>query len=243
MRLSATTRLPATALGVALAAAPAASHAAISLGQVDTFENGTLQSWSAGGVSNPNGPANVATGGPDAADDNFLRLTANGGAAGGKLVVFNSDQWAGDYLTAGVESIGMKARNLGDTSLSLRLILNSGAGSAATLSTVDLPANSAWQSVSFPLTAANLSMNGGTALSAGTYAGVMSGVFELDLAHAPSFVSSRSGSPNVVAQLGVDDITAVGAVVPEPAGVGLGVLVMGIAAARRRRRGSVSRNH
>ena len=51
---------------------------AIGAGQVDDFEDGTVQGWSEGGPS-PNPPVNIATGGPDGADDNYLRNAASGG--------------------------------------------------------------------------------------------------------------------------------------------------------------------
>jgi hypothetical protein len=216
-----------TLLALSLAA-PA--RAAISVNQKDTFEDGSLQSWSAGGVSNPNGPVNVSAGGPAGATDNFLRLTSNGGpSAGGKLVAFNTDQWAGDYLAAGVQSISMQVNNLGNTDLTLRLILNSFNGALGTVAPVNLPAGSGWQTVAFPLTDANLD-------GAASFADVMSSVFEFNLVHSPGFTTARSSSPNVAAQLGVDNITAVGANVPEPAGMGLAAIVLaGMASSRRRR--------
>ena len=196
----------ATAVLMAAAAAGYAgpARAAIISGQVDTFEDGGLSAWQAGGASNPNGPANVATGGPAGANDNFLRLTSNGqAAAGGKLVAFNSDQWGGDYVAAGVNAIRMQVNNLGATALSLRLIFV-GTQSLTTVANVDVPAGSGWTTVNFPLTPANL--------SGGDFATGMSGVVELNLVHSPDVITGRGASPNIAAQLGVDNVTAV----PEP---------------------------
>jgi hypothetical protein len=107
---------------------PAAAAAVID-GQVDTFQDATLQSWQSGS-SNPNPPANIATGGPAGANDHFLRLTSNGGSAGGRLVAFNNDQWTGNYLSAGVDAISMQVNNLGANDLTLRLILVGSGGEA-----------------------------------------------------------------------------------------------------------------
>ena len=197
--------------------------ATISGGQVDTFESGTTQSWTNGGLSNPNPATNIATGGPAGVDDNFLRITSTGtGTAGAKLVVFNGDQWAGNYLDADVDFITMSVNNLGATALSLRLILVGGGGSLTTLADVNVPSGSGWMPVSFALSDANLSGTGVDALNS---------VTELNLVHGPSDMVVRSQSPNIAAVLGVDNITAV--VVPEPGMIG--VLSTGMLLAMRRR--------
>src|SRR5205085_348091 len=183
--------------------------------------NGTLQSWQAGVVS-PNPPLNVATGGPAGLNDNFMRLTSNGGSAGGKLVVFNSNQWTGNYTAAGVTGIQMMVNNVGNTNLVLRLILdNATVGQTlGTVTGVNVPAGSGWMTVSFPLTAANL--------SGGTVNSVLSNVTTLDLIHSPTFTTSRASSPNIVASLGVDNIRTLP--VPEPGTLALGAIgsVLGI---------------
>src|SRR5215212_9214500 len=85
------------ALGMAMPA-----HA-VSLGQTDTFENGTTQGWVTAllGSPNPLPPANVPTGGPAGANDNFLLLTSRGGGGpGSRLTGINTSQWAGNYAAA-----------------------------------------------------------------------------------------------------------------------------------------------
>ena len=128
-------------------------------GQVDDFEDGTVQGWLTGSV-NQNPPINIATGGPGGVDDNFLRLTSTGGfGPGSKMVVFNDDQWTGDYLGSGVSSVRMQVNNLGANDLVLRLILKDDAHgqSLTTLSPVNVPSGSGWTTVSFSLNSANLS--------------------------------------------------------------------------------------
>ncbi len=181
----------------------AGSAGAVTLGQVDDFESGGLQSW-ASGPNNPNGPAIEASGGPAGADDNYLRLSANGlSGAGGKLVAFNSVQWAGDYLAAGIDTLRMQVNNLGATDLVLRLLLQNEAQafSLVTLDPVDVAAGSGWNTVNFSLAAANL--------DGGDYTGVLGNVTLLNLVHSPDVVFSRGSFPAIAAQLGVDNISAV----------------------------------
>ena len=199
-----------------------AARAAVVAGQVDDFENGALQSWDTG-PNNINPGVNVSGGGPAGADDNFLRLTANGGGSGGRLVAFNQDQWKGNYLAAHVDEIRMEVNSFlvasppatGQETLNLRLILFDTIDgiTLSTVANVFVTPGSGWQTVTFPLTAANL--------TGGNIATALANVTELDLVHSrtnePLFL--RASSPPVVAQLGVDNIRAVP--VPEPAGVGV----------------------
>jgi hypothetical protein len=213
---------------IVLAGGARSARAAVIAGQIDNFEDGTLQNWTAG-ATNPNPPTNIATGGPAGANDSYLRLVSNGLSAGGKLVAFNPGaQWAGDYIAAGVGAIQMQVNNQGATALTLRLMLTGAGGQVlGTVADVNVPAGSGWTSVSFPLTAANL--------SGGSFSAVMSGVTELDLVHSPTLITVRSSSPNIVAQLGVDNVTAVP--VPEPTSIAamLGGAVLGARSPRRRR--------
>lgn len=82
------------------------------MGQVSDFESGTTEGWGIGLVSaHPNLPTNVASGGPDGADDNFLQTRSNGGSgAGSRLAFFNENlEWTGDYTTGGVTGISASA--------------------------------------------------------------------------------------------------------------------------------------
>ena len=209
------------------------ARAAIIMGQVDDFEDGGVESWVVGANSPPaNVPTNIATGGPAGAADNYLRLSSNGSPslAGGTLVVFNSDQWAGDYVAAGVNAIRMQVNNQSATDqppLSLRLIFI-GAQTLTTVTAVNVPAGGGWTTVTFPLTPGNL--------TGGDYATGMSSVFELNLVHSPAVISNRGFAPGIVAQLGVDNVTAV----PEPGAAATGALAgaacLAISCARQRRK-------
>ena len=57
--------------------ASATPLAAVTLGQQDTFSDGSTQGWSEGLVS-PNPPTNIATGGPAGAGDRYLQNISSG---------------------------------------------------------------------------------------------------------------------------------------------------------------------
>jgi hypothetical protein len=225
---------------IALGATPARAAAP---GQIDDFESGSVLNWQNSTTvldpppdppPHPGVARNIPTGGPAGADDNFLRIGSTGAGAGGKLVVFNLAQWTGNYLAQGVNGISMHVRNEGDTDLTLRLILvkTQFVEALCTVEGVVLDADDdGWQLVTFPLTAANL--------TGGDFNSVMSGVTELNLVHSPTAVTHRQQSPNYVAQLGFDNVTALP--VPEPASASAGAAVL-FAALRRggRRRASES---
>jgi hypothetical protein len=89
------------------------SMTAATIGQVDTFQDGTTMGWFVPGMS-PNPPANSPTGGPGGIGDAYLALSSNGGMGpGGRLAVLNDSQWAGDYLAAGIVMISMDVQNFG----------------------------------------------------------------------------------------------------------------------------------
>jgi hypothetical protein len=188
---------------------------ALNVGMVDTFQDGSTNGWETGSAS-PNPPVNQPAGGPAGALDSFMLATASGlHGPGGKLVVFNTVQWLGDYTTAGVKSISMDLDNFGSTPLDLHLQLTGVGATAYTTTAVTVLAHSGWQHVSFSLLPAALT---------GSAAAVLGGVTELRLYHG------SSAAFDVVATLGVDNIAAV----PEPASaLSLGVGLLALAAIAR----------
>lgn len=193
--------------GVSLActmAFTAAAHGVINFGQIDDFQSGTA-SWGEGFAS-PNGPTFVSTGGPNGAGDGFLQNVSTGGfGAGGKQVMFNTAQWAGDYNTAHVSRVELKLKNLGTTPMSIRLAFSGGAGSRfGTKVAVALPAGGGWVNAAFDLSPSKLQLLVGS----DTATQALSSVAELRVLSADTQPSYNGDS--VAATLGVDSIRATG---------------------------------
>jgi hypothetical protein len=219
------------------------------VGQIDTFEDGTTQGWTAGGVMGvpPFPPTNISTGGPAGSGDNYLLLRAIGiDGPGGRLSAFNLSQWAGDYLAAGITAIRMDVTNFGPEDASLRLLFadapgglaNPGGGPPSNLAITDavfVPAGGDWTPISFALDPASLTAILGDATTA------LSNATELRIFHNPSptFAGPPIGPPPVALNVGVDNILATQGVqvIPEPSSAVLtavGLLALFI---RRRRAG------
>ena len=104
----------------------------------------------------------------------------------GKLVVFNSSQWAGNYLSAGVNAISMSANNFGSSNLALRLAFgndtdpDSGGTWFSSSSAINLPSGSGWTNISFPIGANDLTRVQGSA----SYTTLMGAVDTLRLLHS-----------------------------------------------------------
>jgi MYXO-CTERM domain-containing protein len=198
----------------ALAAAPAG---AITLGQSDTFEDGSLQGWG-NGPGNAAPPQNIASGGPAGSGDAYLLTTSSGVAGpGGRLVLISGPAWGGNYPLAGVTGLAVDLYNMGSTELVLRLLVEGPVGASA-YSTVPVVLNpgSGWTHVTFSTLPAAFTGQAVPALAAAT---------QLRLFH------STSGFPGdaIAAVLAVDNVSAV----PEAGSAGL--LLVGLAALGLRR--------
>jgi hypothetical protein len=210
---------------------------ALAVDQIDTFESGTTEGWTAAGGPNSGvpgvPPAVETTGGPAGAEDAYLVVTATGGvSAGSRLVARNSSQWAGDYTEAGVAAITLDLINLGAADLQIRLFLENPylagpvplppSDTAMTTANVIVPAGSGWASFSIPVRADDLAVLTGSADV------LLSGVTALRILHAPT---ATYPPPAVTAQLGMDNVRAV----PEVASRGAAAIVLALLARRRRR--------
>lgn len=174
-------------------------------GPVDDFEDGSVQGWVEGPPS-PNPPSNIPDGGPDGAGDNYLENISTGGfGPGGLLVMYNQDQWTGDYVTTGITRIEAMMANFGASELFMRIAIEGNPferyGSTVAQS---LPADGQWYALGFDLDDASLTeISGGASLQ-----DVLSNVGTLRILSAegaPSWIGD-----GVVANLGVDDIRGVG---------------------------------
>src|SRR4029079_2083335 len=81
--------------GVALFACVA--QAAVTPGQIDEFnlQPTSTYGWSNGGAGF--GIENIATGGPNGADDHFLQISSGDLGGQSKLVSFSDAHWRGDF--------------------------------------------------------------------------------------------------------------------------------------------------
>jgi hypothetical protein len=167
------------------------------LGQTDTFQDGTLNSWGSGS-SNPTPPVNIPAGGPAGISDKYMHAASTGGSgAGSKLVIQNTAQWTGNFLAAGITTIRMSLKNEGSTPLQMRIAVISGSAGCSSVNAVAVPVGSGWITVNFPLSAA--------ALTGGTVNTILAGVTEIRLLHKNS--PGTTGDA-IAAQLGIDNITA-----------------------------------
>jgi hypothetical protein len=167
------------------------------LGQTDTFQDGTLNSWSSG-APDPTPPFNISTGGPQGSNDRYVRITSSGGSgAGSKLVINNTNQWKGNYISAGIGNINVFLKNEGSSVLQMRIAILSGSSSCSSVNPVSVPVGSGWITVNFPLSA--------SALTGGTVNTILANVTEVRLLHRST--PGTTGDP-IAAQLGVDNITA-----------------------------------
>jgi hypothetical protein len=195
-----------------LAAAPAT---AITLGQVDDFEDGTTMNWRGNG-----NVSNVADAGPLGAGDNAMRVDSFD-----KFVTVNDlsfpsgapTQWAGNYTMAGVTEISLDVRNPNPFVLNLRLGLSNGSpqssGGGATYVTdyaIDVPADNVWHNVIFSTTADDIvPSNSNDEIPPIGAAAVLASVYQLRILHntvAGEFI----GEDNMPAgtHMFLDNITA-----------------------------------
>lgn len=188
--------------------AVASTVSAQQVGQIDDFEDATTQGWKEGPTS-PNKPTNISSGGPDGANDNYLRNVSSGTfGAGGRMVLRNTTTWSGDYNNAEIESIQMWLLNEGDTPMQIRIALGDAGGNIGTWfassNAFALPADDVWRQASFDLSSTSLTRIQGTS----SRAAVLSSVAELRILSAaqPDFRGDI-----ISATLGVDDIEALGA--------------------------------
>lgn len=135
------------------------SGGAVTLNQIEDFSG--VHGWSSG-VPNPTPPVVVADSGPLGPADSALRVTSNGGSGpGGKLIVFNTTLWTGDYTAAGITAITMDLRNTGTNTLSFRLAFNGPGGWFAT-TVAPVAAFTGWVHREFAISPASLVSAGGS---------------------------------------------------------------------------------
>lgn len=176
-------------------------HAAPKLFQLDDFETtGSTQNWTNGPTATD--PANITTGGPNGANDNFLRVTSRGGSGGGsRLIVFNQTQWAGNFFNTQINSVEMDLKDFGTTPLSMRIAFK---GAFASKVAFLLPADSQWHHAVFSIAEADL-----TKLGSLTYKQALTNVSQFRILDS---VTPDDQGAVIASSFGVDNIHAI----PEP---------------------------
>lgn len=193
------------------------------------------ESWLEG-VNSVTNPFQQPFGGPD--DSGFLSDSSNGNNAGGRVQLWNTDQWTGDYLGQGILSLSMDAINLsgaGGEPLHFRVAFNGPGGWFVSDPQTVVP-QTGWQSLLFDLSLTGLSYAGGGNTA---YGSTMSSVNRMQIISlqegGPFSVGGNSGLRGelVNASWGLDNIRA-GVAIPEPANLMM-ALLGGIGLLRRRR--------
>ncbi len=200
---------------------------AVVAGQIDTFEDGTKMGWS-NGV--PDNLINVNTGGPAGVGDRYLQLSADGSGNGGRLTMFNLQQWLGNYIAQGITAIEMDLRNTGTTSVSMRLAFKAQnlMNSPGYLSKpFVLAPGSGWQHFSFSIASADMIAVGGPTAYNTFFS---SGIGDARLINEAG-TSNLNGDP-IIGQVSIDNIRAV----PEPTATAflLGTGFLAVFLARKR---------
>ncbi len=174
-------------------------NAQVNAGQIDDFENGTTMNWTDGGSAAA--PSNVNTGGPAGAGDNYLSDPATGGGGpGSKMVMFNDQQWTGNYTNESIIAIKFDARALTNT-LNLRVAFDGAGGRICTTNSVTIPANGGWQPYQIPISASDFTLVAGGSNIGQTLADVS------DMRILSNTVPSWQGE-SIVATLEIDNIEA-----------------------------------
>jgi len=201
-------RSAALAFAVGWIAASAAE--AVTLEQVDTFEDGTTQGW-VSGLGNPTPPTNVATDGPAGEGDAYLRVRSTRASfAGSKPTAINRAQWSGNYVAAGVSRISANVRNQGAAQLDLRLLIERSAaagGQRFLTAPVSVPAGSGWVQATWQVDAVNLIPEPGT-ITPVDAATALTQVGELRIFHNPG---AFYPPPAFIGEYGIDNIRALAA--------------------------------
>jgi hypothetical protein len=189
----------------------ASPASAITLGQVDDFQAGTVAGWR--GAS----PANVADAGPGGVGDNALRVVAQGD----RVVIVNETQWTGNYIAAGVTQVSMDVRNESAFPLAMRLgFAQGGVGPGGVGDTylsataTPVPNDGQWHQVALSMAPESFVPHSANTNPTPNAAAALAAVSHFRILHnpMPSFMGA-----SVLATLFLDNIRAEGASAPQDA--------------------------
>ena len=188
---------------------PASLTEAVTGGQIDEFEiDANSLNWVGGKqpAFSPE-PNQVPDGGPNGVGDGYLQISVSGYHLG----TYNTEQWSGDYITAGINGIAMDVnRTAGPSDVSLRILLFGPGGTWASTNLAPTLTGSGWQHIVFSLKAADMTHVTGSAQvpdGTGVLQDTLAGVTKLLIRH-DSVVPTVPGHhpPHITATLGIDNI-------------------------------------
>jgi len=223
MRMQSRKKTLAMAL-VLLMSLSASAVQAVTLGQIDDFQDGTTQGWRGSPTSN------AADAGPNGAGDDALFVDSDG-----RIVTFNTAQWIGNFTAAGITQISIDVRNQNAFDLELRLGIAGGAvgpgGSGDTYvssQSINVPGDGAWHSILFPILTSDFDPTSINSSSTPDASVALANQTHLRILHNPapnSFLGVTGGG-----EFFLDNIQAI----PEPA-TGM-LLLLGVASLLLKRR-------
>jgi hypothetical protein len=155
---------------------------AITLGQIDDFQDGGEAGWI---DLNSVITTNIADAGPLGAGDYVLEA-----ACTNRFVFYNQAQWAGDYITAGVARISMDVQHSNGFPLALRLGISkdpfgpNGAGDTyVSENSIAVPNDGAWRHIIFDVTPAAFVPSSGNDETTPNAAAALMDVYHLRILH------------------------------------------------------------
>jgi hypothetical protein len=181
----------------------------VAAGQVNDFEDGTTQNWI---IGNPAGavspPSNVASGGPDGVNDNYLTYTStppDTGGAGSKMIIFNaSSNWSSNYTSEGIISIKFDVR-VETTDVNLRIAFQGPNGKRiCTTNAVNVVAGSGWQAVTIPISASDFTAVGGSSAVSISDALAAVNTMRILSSNSPTWLNADQ----IISTINLDNITA-----------------------------------
>ena len=181
------------------------------------------------------GPGNVLLdGGPAGDGDGFLEVNANGDFGPfSKLTIFNIQQWRGNYDLAGVGGIEVDFKNLGASTLSMRLAFKevTGGGGYVSSEPFFVEPDGAWHHARFDLTASAFTSIGAQI----SFADELKNIAELRIIHHRAAIPNSLNGDTQAAAVGIDNIRGV----PEPSSplfaLSAGVLMLNRPPRKKRR--------
>jgi len=142
-----------------------ASAVTINSGLLNDFEDSSVHGWTYGGSSAKKDPSILPKVVQEENGNKYLQVTSTGGGTtgrgpGSRMTVINETEWRGNYITAGVGSIQVKMKNMGDEMLYMRAGFTTRALEewhfAASDTYLELPADGKWYDLSFAIDAENI---------------------------------------------------------------------------------------